>query len=137
MTFELVRDPQDEIAAWVETKAGGEGTLGEPFRAMAWRYNGRFVAGAVFKRWRPGCDITVAIAGEPIAARKGILAAGLDYAFVTCGVPRISAEVLADNARCRRLIEGLGFKVEGTKRKAGPDGQDVIVYGLLKDERTI
>lgn len=137
MTIEQVLEPADEIAAWVECRSGGRGVPNEPHAALGWTYNGRMIAGAVYKRLRVGCDITVAIAGEPLAARKGVFKAGLDYAFVQCGLPRISAEVAEDNTRCRKLIEGLGFKVEGVKRRAGPDGQDVIVYGLLKEERTI
>jgi len=137
MTFEPVFEPEAEIAAWVEDRSGGCGVPNEPHAALGWKYNGRLVAGAVYKRLRTGCDITVAIAGEPLAARKGVFKAGLDYAFVTLGLPRISAEVAEDNARCRKLIEGLGFRVEGRKRKAGPDGQDVLVYGLLKEERTL
>lgn len=137
MTFEFCREPKAEIAAWVEDRSGGDGVPPEPYAAFGWRYNGRLIAGAVYNRLRKGCDVTVAIAGEPLAARKGILKAGLDYAFVTCGVPRITAEVAEDNRRCRKLIEGLGFKIEGRKRKAGPTGQDVLVYGLLQEERTI
>ena len=137
MTFEYVTEPESEIADWVETRSGGCGAPIEPYAAFGWLYNGRLVAGAVYKRLRTGCDVTVAIAGEPLAARKGVFKLGLDYAFVTLGVPRVSAEVAADNARCRKLVEGLGFKIEGIKRKAGPDGQDVIVYGLLAAERTI
>ncbi len=50
------------------------------------------------------------------------------------GVRRLEAEVYAFNIPCVRLLESLGFRREGVKRKAHYDKEgahDVFVYGLL------
>jgi len=38
------------------------------------------------------------------------------------------------NMRARRLVEGAGFVLEGLVRSAAPDGGDVLIYGMLKEE---
>jgi len=53
------------------------------------------------------------------------------------GCHRIEAEVYACNEPSKRTLEHLGFKHEGTKRKAHFDGEqyiDVLVYGLLAED---
>jgi RimJ/RimL family protein N-acetyltransferase len=45
----------------------------------------------------------------------------------------MTAIIKKRNRRCRKLAEGLGFKLEGVMRKGAPDG-DLFFYGLLKDE---
>jgi RimJ/RimL family protein N-acetyltransferase len=53
------------------------------------------------------------------------------------GIVRIDAEVYQSNTRSQRLVESVGFCVEGQKREAHFNGQnyeDIIVYGLLKKE---
>ncbi len=50
------------------------------------------------------------------------------------GVERFEAEVYAFNTPCVHLLESLGFKREGVKRKAHHDKEgihDIFVYGLL------
>ena len=47
---------------------------------------------------------------------------------------RVTARVPVANMRARRLVEGAGFVLEGLVRSAGPDGGDVLIYGMLKEE---
>jgi RimJ/RimL family protein N-acetyltransferase len=64
---------------------------------------------------------------------RDALATLLAHLFAT-GTHRIDAEVYAVNDRSRKLLDGLGFVREGTKREARFDGEgytDVIAYGLL------
>ena len=50
------------------------------------------------------------------------------------GCRRVTGYVPAANARARRLDEHLGFVYEGRLREALPDGQDVLVLGMLRRE---
>lgn len=61
----------------------------------------------------------------------------LEHGFDQMGLHRVHAHVFAFNEPSRRLLEGLGFRHEGTLREhAFIDGErtDVQVFGLLVDE---
>jgi len=56
------------------------------------------------------------------------------YAFDHLGVQRIEAHVMKGNRSSQRLLEGVGFEMEGTFRKRMyKDGHqhDVVVFGLV------
>lgn len=60
------------------------------------------------------------------------------YAFtarpIGLGVERITALVDKKNKRSRRFLEGIGFKLEGCLRKAAKLGEDLCIYGILRNE---
>ena len=57
-----------------------------------------------------------------------------EYPFGQLNCERITAVVGKRNKRSRRLVEKLGFKLEGVHRK-GLDGfEDAMSYGMLKSE---
>lgn len=62
----------------------------------------------------------------------------LDYGFNTLNLNKISCDVFPDNQQVIRLLERLGFQVEGRLRQHYfHQGQfkDVIVYGKIRDNR--
>lgn len=58
----------------------------------------------------------------------------LRYPFEFWKMRRITAEIEDGNKRSVSQAKLLGFKHEGTKRQAGPNGRDILVFGLLPDE---
>ena len=61
----------------------------------------------------------------------------VSHAFDNLRLDRVTAPVLADNDLSRRLLEGLGFRQEGTLRRhayGGGERVDVVVYGALAEE---
>jgi RimJ/RimL family protein N-acetyltransferase len=61
----------------------------------------------------------------------------LDFAFLWLNLHRVSLSVNEYNPRALRAYEKIGFKMEGTQRKAlFRDGRrwDMIYMGILKDE---
>lgn len=56
------------------------------------------------------------------------------YAFDLCGCERMTSKNCADDFQMEKMLPRAGFKLEGTIRKALPNGSDMIVYGALKDE---
>jgi ribosomal-protein-alanine N-acetyltransferase len=73
--------------------------------------------------------------GQGIMPRAA--AAVVDYGFVSLGLRRIDAHVVATNSRSFRVLEKLGFEREGTLRQFKfLRGQrwDFYVYGLLAEE---
>lgn len=61
----------------------------------------------------------------------------VEYGFAQRGLHRIQARVFEFNDASRRLLEGVGFVHEGTRREAhfvNGEYQDVYVYGVLSEE---
>lgn len=50
------------------------------------------------------------------------------------GITALTAVVKKSNKRSRRFIEAIGFVNEGTLRKAGEKGENLILYGMLREE---
>lgn len=79
--------------------------------------------------------------GEKSNQEKGLgtfaVTAMLEHAFYNLNLRRIELDVLAYNERAIHLYEKVGFKREGTKRKAvykNGEFVDMHFYALLKDE---
>lgn len=96
----------------------------------------RIVAGAVFHNFIPKyghAELTFA-ADSPIWATKGVIRAILSVPFEQWHVRRLSMATPSKHARAIRLIEGLGFKREGTLRHFFADGMHAAVFGMLSAE---
>lgn len=98
----------------------------------------QLLAGAIFYNYRndgEGSDVYLtaytdaAVTGHPDVIRKV-----LEYPFERWKVRGITAEIDAGNARSIRNAEMMGFKHEGTRRKRGSNGSDILIYGLLPEE---
>jgi hypothetical protein len=72
-------------------------------------------------------------ADSPRWASKENVAAWGHWIFNQMGLDRVTATIKKSNKRSRKFVEGVGFRVEGKLRKA-VNGEDMIVYGLLKEE---
>lgn len=57
-----------------------------------------------------------------------------NYPFEQLKVARINVCVADSNAASKALVEHMGFQKEGQIRKGAPDGGDLIVYGMLREE---
>lgn len=94
---------------------------------------GRLVGGLVMTDYR-GHDAELSIYLEkPSAISPQNLRELFHWAFRSQGFKRLTASISKKNKRCRRLVEGLGFRLEGTMRYGFSDGTDQCVYGMTYD----
>lgn len=96
----------------------------------------RLVAVCVYHTFRkmvPDIEMTI-IADTPRWATRGAIQFLLAYPFNQLGCRRVTALIGRKNKRSRRLVEGLGWKLEGTCRRAWDGKQDCMVYGMLREE---
>jgi RimJ/RimL family protein N-acetyltransferase len=131
----ILSGQSDVIARWVEARVPECRGFDKPAGFGVLR-NGRLAAGVVFYNYdaRAG-EIEVIIAAEgPGWASREVLWTAFAYPFLQLGCRRVTARVNVGNARARRLVEGAGFVLEGLLRRAGHDGGDVLVYGMLREE---
>lgn len=71
---------------------------------------------------------------DPLCCTRGNILSMIAPVFMGTNNGGVTAVVKRGNKRVRKFIEGIGFQNEGTIRKAGPSGENLIVYGLLRDE---
>lgn len=95
----------------------------------------RLIAGLVYHDWQPWFkSIQLSCAAvHPKWASRRILAEVFAYPFHQLGVNRIVAVTETDNHKTRRILEGIGYTLEGIGVKAFGE-KDAASYRLLKDE---
>lgn len=83
----------------------------------------------------------LSIVVSPKYQNKGIggkaFKALIEYAFLKMNLHRLSAEVIEYNKASIKMVENLGFKLEGTFREAKySNGKywNIFSYGILRDE---
>ncbi|WP_185982656.1 GNAT family N-acetyltransferase [Aureimonas mangrovi] len=94
------------------------------------------VGGIAFTELRhPDIRVTVAGVGDfgPWMTRR-LLKTGFAFAFLDQDCRRITAMVKRTNKSSRKLVEKIGFKLEGTHRQAFADGGTLLSYGMVRDE---
>lgn len=119
------------VANWM-TGMTGEKII-PPYTAIGIIGQNGLLSGAVlFNQLHEG-NIEVSLYAPKVVSR-GVLRAAASFAFRTNGCSRVTARTRASNLRACRFIEKVGFRQEGVLRSYFADGEDAILYGLLKDE---
>lgn len=127
---------QDEmVAEWVAKRIPNF-TFDGPYSAIGLvNGQGHLLAGVIYERFTQ-IDIHVHIAAVP--GKRWISRHWLNevfrYPFVQLGCARMTGLVPARNEAAQKFDEHLGFRLEGRLRKALPNGEDLLIYGMLKEE---
>lgn len=133
--LEIIAGRDEEVAAWLLERLPDMLNLGAGYSAIGVARDGALTGGALYTNYRPclgGGNIEVSCAGHGWLSRRviGIL---LGYPFDQLGCHRLTSFVRKKNKPSRRLLEGLGFKLEGVHPDGfGPRTGDSLSYGLLK-----
>lgn len=146
----VVTGADASVALWINQRLGG-GLVEVPFVAIGVVHPGladdqvdevnlaeQLAAGVYFYNYRNdagGSEVYASVAADWFAAgHPQVIRKVLEYPFDRWKVKRITVEIDEANDRSIRQAEKLGFKLEGLKRRAGANGGDVAIYGLLPDE---
>lgn len=107
----------------------------DDMRAIGLRKGGDLVAAAVYEGFN-GKNMWVHLCGVPGSRwmTREFLRAGFAYPFLVCGVQRLSGYVNASNHEARRLNEHIGYRQEATLTGAAPDGGDVLIYVMRRED---
>lgn len=135
MTWRLVLDDKARCGAWALERIAHVPSWGEWFEAIGLERDGDLLAVVVYNLWS-GADIAMHVAAMPGRRwmTRAFLRAVFRYPFVQLECQRVTGYVPASNADALRFDRHLGFVEEGRMREALPNGEDVIVLGLLKRE---
>lgn len=132
MSYAILTGQHAEIAGWIAARVDSCESLDGAVAFGALR-DGRLVGGIALTEYR-GPDIRVTVAGEGAWLTRRLLRTGFAYAFHDLGCRRISAMVKHGNGASRRLVQRLGFRLEGRHPGFFEDGDILCSYGLLADE---
>lgn len=105
-----------------------------PSTALGVVRDGKLLGGVVYSNFN-GHDIHASYAFDsPAWASKAVLRILFGYPFNQLGVVRMTAVIGRKNKHARKMIERLGFKLEGVHPLAADGRQDAISYGLRRDK---
>lgn len=124
----------ENVLPFVQSLIPGFAGAGDA-RSIGLRKDGALVAGVIFDGFN-GRNVWMHVAARPGRdwMTRYYLRACFHYPFVTCGVDRISGYVNESNQQARRFDEHLGFKEEARLKGAAPDGGDVIIYVMWRQD---
>lgn len=119
----------EEVAGWVAAQLP-HASLTPPYRTMGIIRGTELVCGVVYSAWN-GDSLEISIAAtDPRWATPDVVADILAVPFEQYGAKSIWATALRKNRRVRRLMEGVGFKLEGIRRRHWASGRDACIYGM-------
>lgn len=123
------------VGAWVAEMFDQSAADFGKFAAMGFMRDGELIAGLVYKNYRDHGDIEMVMAAtDPRWCTRKNLRVIFDYPFGQLGCKRVTALVAKGNRRSRKLVEGVGFVLEGIMRKGWDGHQSACIYGMLKAE---
>jgi RimJ/RimL family protein N-acetyltransferase len=125
----------DEAVAWAKAVIGIDGPEGDVFTVSLVDDEDKFLAVTVFSAYT-GLNVDMHIAARPKShwLSRSFFNASFEVPFTMLQVPRVTGLIRAENLKAQRFVSRLGFQFEGRMRKAFPDGGDLILYGLLREE---
>lgn len=130
---ELIFGHDDALAQWAEKTFPELAGFQRPFTTIGIAHGDRLMGVAIYNQYH-GHDIRFSLgAASPKWATRGTIRALLHYPFFQLGVARMTAVTAKGNKRARRILEGVGFRLEGTHPKAEDGKQAAMSYGILKD----
>ena len=100
---------------------------------------GDLVGGCLYTNFRPapdrqGGDIEMWAVGNGRWLDRGVMQELFGYPFNQLGCHRVTCITRRKGRDARRLLEKLGFRLEGVVRQGLKPHGDAMVYGLLKHE---
>lgn len=129
---QLIYGQEDRLLPWAQER------IGVAFRRDAYTLglekDGQLVAVVVWDNFSEGdCNMHIASDGTRAWMNKSLLVSAFAYPFLQLQLNRVTGLVPASNETALAFDEHLGFVREGYHPKAGPNGDDLISLGLLRE----
>jgi RimJ/RimL family protein N-acetyltransferase len=109
-----------------------------PFTAIGFAHEGKLIAGIIYANYRKyehGADIQLTAYSEsPRWLNKKNLYKIFEYPYIQLGCVRTTAVTGRANKRTRKLLEGVGYRLEGAHPKGLDGKQTAMSYGMLKED---
>lgn len=123
----------DGLRAWIEQRVP-EYKSGSSTICVGVEREGKLIAAVAWDGWR-GTSVEATVAADsPRWATRQTIASLLAYPFGQLKCQRVTAFIRKGNKHSRRFNEGIGFKLEGRLRDAGPNLETVLLYGMTRKD---
>ena len=132
MTIQLILGHDEHVARWVQKQFPQIVSFGQCVAIGVARQD-RLIAGVVYYNYHPHMIDASFAATDPRWCSRRILRAMFAYPFEQIKVRRLQVAVAKRDRRGRRMLKRVGFKPEGRRSAANPDGSDVIEYAMLRE----
>jgi RimJ/RimL family protein N-acetyltransferase len=131
----ILADDDERVAEWVAGKIPGFNLGVTPYTAIGLANElGDLIAGVIFDNYtRQNINLHVAAIGRRWMTKE-FLCEVFRYPFIQLGVQRVTGLVPITNGRAVNFDLRLGFTHEGTMRAFLPDGEDLLILGMLREE---
>jgi hypothetical protein len=133
MTSRFIYGEDDAIAAWAADRIENC-TFRDDARAIGHEKDGNLVAAVVYDTFSTNSCFVHLASGARKWMSPEFAQVAMAYPFIQCGFPRISCIVSEANFLSIRFTRLFGWTQEGVLRKAGPTGEDLILFGMLREE---
>lgn len=139
MSGRLVYGDDERLVRWAEQRIPHH-RFRDDAVAIGHERADELVAVAVFDTFSPNsCMVGLAAdtGGRPAAWRwssREFAMAAMAYPFLQCGFNHITCIISALNERSLRYTRHFGWVQEGVLREAGPLGEDMMIFGMLRRE---
>lgn len=131
----LVTNEDERVAKWICQRIPMFEYGSTPYTCLGLANPlGGLIAGVIYENYT-GIDIRMHVAAEGRRwLTKHFLGECFRYPFVQLGCSRVTGLVPSRNEAAAQFDKHLGFVYEGRLRRMLPDGDDLLVFGMLKDE---
>lgn len=131
---QVVYDQQEEMIEWAEARIS-HCRFREDAHAIGLKSEAGWHAVVIFDAFTTtGCWVSVASDGTRRWMTREFILKIFAYPFIQLLYPRINAFVSCENADSINFCEAFGWQREGLLREAGDNGEDVIIFGMLRRE---
>jgi RimJ/RimL family protein N-acetyltransferase len=96
------------------------------------QFDGAVTAVAGFSDWNK-VDVELSLWSAGLLSRA-FLRRLWAYCFEELGCARVTARTSAKNDRCIKVLERVGFTLEGRLRKAFDGDTDLLIFGLTRED---
>lgn len=132
----IVANQDKRVAEWVASNISVFDFGNTPYTAIGLaNETGSLLAGVIYQNYTK-TDIHMHVAALPGKRWlcRHFLGEGFRYPFEQLGCRRVTGLVPSRNEIAQSFDEHLGFVREGVVRKILPNGDDLIIYGMLREE---
>ncbi len=126
----LIFNRDEELAKWAEKTYPDCAPLARPLTAIGIQTSdGEALGVAIYSNFRQDDIHITLVTRDPRWATPGNIRAILHYPFIQLGVKRMTALTAKTNKKARKLLEGVGFHLEGVHPYA-LCGKTACSYGM-------
>ena len=133
MTIQFRYHDAAEMVRWAEERISGC-RFRDDATAIGMERAGALAAVVVYDTFSPSnCFVSLAAAERHWFTHEFAIRA-MAYPFVQCRFTRINCLISSNNRLSLTFTRQFGWRQEGVLREAGADGEDVLVFGMLRRE---